>query len=554
MVKKKNNGMKILYTIAIISSIFLLTTAYASVWWTGTPDFVYNETSDFDNATLVDVLGEQDMIRLGGKYFENFDNETDGDSPPDSWTLRPGTDCTVKEVDDANYYSAPNSFKMSNGASTLNGRIYCHDMGDNAYPTTWSVWTYVDDASQYYYPLVVYASDNSAAIGIYFRNDNSIRSYDDTSFTDTGTNYVTDQWVQIRVEADWSADTFDAWYGGTQIINDWGIYDHVNGMDRICVGINQATTAWFDDIEVGTNTSGTWTSNTTYTSNALSNVSINLTADSDHYLDKIEFLNATDDVLIHSNDTDIQTTGVYTYEDVSTVDKDFKIKLYLIGNGSTSPIINDVIGYYEAGVISETLTTNLASPLNISYCGEYVWVNATTDNTSTDWCGYQIDNDTNITMTNSSGNWNAKYRNYNCSDNAHNITIYCNSTSGVNGTSDTEYFWSCCCDNGSETAIGLGLIIIIFTLFYIFIGIDKYKKDLTTEAFKLLFMGLGFSFITAFLYSLFKMSEYETQLSGMFKTFMIIMIIMFMGIFIFSFIKVLMEALKIWGVDIGKNN
>jgi len=348
-------------------------------------------------------------------FWDDFDGESDGDSPPANWTKQTATDCNIKEVDNANSFSPSNSFLMSNGASTTNGRIYCADFGDDQYAEEWEVMVYVDDAARYYYPLITYSSDGTGALNIYFRNDNSIRAYNDGVFTDTGYNYVTDAWYKIRVKADWTGDSFDAWYNDTQIIDDWGIYDNSDGFDRICVGINTATTAWYDNVNV-------------------------------------------------TNSTPVAEPP-------------------------------------------ETLTTTMSSPLNTSYCGEDIWINATTDNTSTDWCGYSIDGLTNVTMTNSSGNWNALWSiGSNCSDNTHNITVYCNSTSGLIDADDTLWFWSCCCSGETYEFIYLPFLIMIGTFVFIFYRMNL-ESDLFGNPLKFIFIGLAILFVWVLLTSLFLIAE-----------------------------------------------
>jgi len=83
----------------------------------------------------------------------------------------------------------------------------------------------------------------------------------------------------------------------------------------------------------------------------LTNMTINLTANSYEYLDKVEWLDSTD-VVLASNETDVTSSGLFTYVDTVTsdldaVNEDFKIKLYLVGNGTGTPTINEIRYFIE---------------------------------------------------------------------------------------------------------------------------------------------------------------------------------------------------------------
>lgn len=204
--------------------------------------------------------------------------------------------------------------------------------------------------------------------------------------------------------------------------------------------------------------------------------------------------------------------------------------------------------------LGSTNTVIKISPANISYCGNNLWLNVTTSLGSS-WVYGEIDETTNYTLTNSSlYNWSVRISPaWTCTSNSHNITFYTNSSclagTGLPSSEEEQstllWFWFCCCDGGNETGIAVALVIIIFTIFYLFIGFHK-AGDWFSEAFKLLFLGIGFSFITAFLYILTDMSSLETGLSGMIENFMIIMIGVFTLIFFVSFIFVLRKAIGLW--------
>ena len=68
-----------------------------------------------------------------------------------------------------------------------------------------------------------------------------------------------------------------------------------------------------------------------------------------------------------------------------------------------------------------------------------------------------MDNNPNVTMTNSSGNWNDKMRNL--TDGSHNIRFYCNDTSSNTASSDLIQFSYCFADiTGPTTGVSDGKV------------------------------------------------------------------------------------------------
>ena len=86
---------------------------------------------------------------------------------------------------------------------------------------------------------------------------------------------------------------------------------------------------------------------------------------------------------------------------------------------------------------------SILSPQNKNYSTNIIWANVTLSEAGS-WCGRNLDSSTNVSMTNSSGNWNDKMRNL--TDGSHNIRFYCNDTVGNIGISNTIYFFSCLAD------------------------------------------------------------------------------------------------------------
>ena len=104
--------------------------------------------------------------------------------------------------------------------------------------------------------------------------------------------------------------------------------------------------------------------------------------------------------------------------------------------------------YYCSGVFNctswnsftyDTTPPNITiqSPLNQSYNTTSVWFNITLNEPGS-WCGYSLDGRANVTMTNSSGNWNNL--NSSMTQSSHNVTFWCNDTAGNMNKSATVYF------------------------------------------------------------------------------------------------------------------
>lgn len=109
----------------------------------------------------------------------------------------------------------------------------------------------------------------------------------------------------------------------------------------------------------GYRTSGNWTSaSQTMTAGKLL-YDLNLShsgLDANNYIDKIEILDASDDSILTTYAGNITTgaTTTLTASDFdngfnSTLDTNIKIKLYLVGSGSATPVITEITGNYASG-------------------------------------------------------------------------------------------------------------------------------------------------------------------------------------------------------------
>lgn len=333
------------------------------VWWTGTPDFVINETSHFDVGTKQNVETytnytnlTQNILQLikGDIFYETFELDADGTQPPTGWAVDTTYTPTIYDVDNTQANSGSQSVYIYDGSAL--GFIH-YDLASAITHDYFSIWVRTGATTNYVYinsqaETGNYGTGNNAwHLG--FQNDGKLK-YFDGSWKDTGATYSANTWHHIELKnVDFTAHTYDIWFDGTEYTTDTPF--RVNTVDSIqsiqlgVSGVGTTDNAFFDDIRMGDYYStGNWTSDIqTMTGDYFYNMTINLTADANNYLDKLEILNTTNDILV-SNDTNIVSTGTITYyfED-SDVTEDFKVKLYLAGNGTSTPTINDIIGYYE---------------------------------------------------------------------------------------------------------------------------------------------------------------------------------------------------------------
>jgi hypothetical protein len=117
---------------------------------------------------------------------------------------------------------------------------------------------------------------------------------------------------------------------------------------------------------------------------------------------------SADEILQLYKNTNKQTTlfinnSYLSSGNLTNVDDNFKIRTYLKGNGTSTPVINDITGYFDTGDSTEPYIT-IQEPVNSTYYTSWLWCNVTL-NEEGSWCGVSLNNSANYTMTNSSGHW-----------------------------------------------------------------------------------------------------------------------------------------------------
>lgn len=96
----------------------------------------------------------------------------------------------------------------------------------------------------------------------------------------------------------------------------------------------------------------------------MANISIETTnLSSDGYIDKIEVLNSSG-TIIYLNDTNIITDNVtyFTYENMTN--EVFSVKVFLVSNGTETPIIHQIYGYYNELPEEQVNTSLFGAELN----------------------------------------------------------------------------------------------------------------------------------------------------------------------------------------------
>jgi len=141
------------------------------------------------------------------------------------------------------------------------------------------------------------------------------------------------------------------------------------------------------------------------------------------------------DIVYTSESIDI---GLGNFSETGT----YKIKIYnfietsVAGKDRVLNYWDDFNLVLDSQIYAPQLTVQ--SPLNNTYNINSVWANLTLDKVGS-WCGYSLDGAANVSMSNSTGNWNSLMSGL--SELNHNVTFSCNDTYGtMNASMVTVYF------------------------------------------------------------------------------------------------------------------
>lgn len=386
--------------IVLFFAIFSLA-VHGEVWWAGTPDLVLNETSDFDAGfkannsdgnfnieTYTDNLNiSSDTFELSSKYSDRF---TFADADADTWKWD---------------YFEDEGFSVCDGkieSGKLNLSVYSDAGGYN--------WVRLSGVKvRYDFDVMVNYSDYDVDTGVYdvyttlgfSENSNMwvgayvITLYRDTQDTDSNgimeerftasdgisweEDVATADYGSLRIKRDYTDADTCTWYwyyadgSGDWVLLDTQLHDgDVNYCGEFYVflsqmnfyGLTGGANVLFDDFLVDDTIivadtgipykqTGNWTSamQTIPMELYLYNLSMNMSMPDDHYLDKIQIINRFGSV-VFEDDTDVScsrcvATYAYGSEITELIGGNYTILVGLKGNGTDTPVIDDIIAYYS---------------------------------------------------------------------------------------------------------------------------------------------------------------------------------------------------------------
>lgn len=397
--------MKKLMLFLLLSPLVLAIPVHSAVWWTGTPDFVINETSHFDAGfkannsdgnynieTYTDNLNiSEDTFELSSKYSDRFTYDHDwASSDPWKWYVYDDelfdydiythdgvlTVNITEEGSGYQWYTATlddvlidGDFDVIINFSDLD--VGCANAGswtgialtdDPIFGGSWGVNLIVefDGAGNQYYTLAdwgavntqVATTDTSGRLRM-TRDGQNVKGY--------YWNHTSSDWVLIDTsnDANNDADMYmlivtDYWNCGV------GDTHHIDWSDFVI----SSGTLVNDGVGAGTpyKTTGNWTSaaQTIPAGKHLENITFNFSMeDSGNYLDFINLTNSTGDTFYYYDGDMLCSSGcLFTINRGDEADEfsqdvtgSFGVILGLKSTyGNVTPTLNNIIGYYETPI------------------------------------------------------------------------------------------------------------------------------------------------------------------------------------------------------------
>lgn len=187
-------------------------------------------------------------------FLDEFEDppETEGNAPT-LWPIYNGMTFQNREVDNVRAHLGSLSLWLKSKAS---GHGFCE--ASQAFGTERiRIWVYFEDTTTDFRMItsktaVGYTSANFMAY-LYAATDGKIYYYD-TGANDTGQTYSTG-WHYFDIVHDWGADTFDAWYDGTQIVTGGSFFSNQTGASGVGVAFfipeGADNEMWVDDVQIG---------------------------------------------------------------------------------------------------------------------------------------------------------------------------------------------------------------------------------------------------------------------------------------------------------------
>lgn len=135
-----------------------------------------------------------------------------------------------------------------------------------------------------------------------------------------------------------------------------------------------------------------------------------------------------------ANKTMTNSSGNWNYQNTSITEGIHNIRFFANDTaGNLNNSLNNII-YFTIDTLSPSIT--IASPTNTTYNITSIWFNITLSEAGS-WAGYSLDNAANVSMTNSSGNWNAL--NSSMKKGTHTVKFFANDTAGNMNSTNVSF-------------------------------------------------------------------------------------------------------------------
>ncbi len=367
-----------------------------------TKSFTITTTADFDSGLKDNIETRtdnptlpQDEIRIVADntiYTELFEgvDETDLTSYDSNWVISKNGVANAKiDTDEKNSGSSSLRFFAKGANNRINALRNTGEYG--------IISVYVMVPGPNYPSLLVYAMNGNTNVALFFLYNNNDFKYKNGATTITpGYKYSFGTWYKVKMLIDFDNQVYDVIidggsYNNFHIVNDANFMNPANSVDGIKFGNHDGwadsnSYTFYDNVNLDSyRTSATWRSaaqtqpldyyvkDTTLTFSSL--------ASGVSEIDRIEWV--VNDIAKATYETNIVNDGLsphtITESDLTSgsfknIDADFRIKLYLTSDGSTTPVIKQIDGTQ----ISRTGTL-ISTP--ISAQTNYVWDELTLDKT-----------------------------------------------------------------------------------------------------------------------------------------------------------------------------
>lgn len=372
---RRRDDIFVSYTAEKISYILKdLIETYSPLQWI---DFEWTDTADWhitdagahpndqsENTECSDCYGEIDEgeihLAYGDIFRDNFLNEENTDIP-DNW-INDGSGFamdTLQITDNqaVTNFDRPRCLRLDNRG--IANPAYCHhnlniiDTTDN---TPYEIKVKVTDGSQQWGIILqssigdVNLGNSMIQIALGKNIANAVEYWDGAvgGYVNSGENFAVDTWYKIVIKPNYAANTYDAWFDNILIANNIQFRNPGAGTASIqFMNINNSY-VYIDDVKVGEyETAGDYTTaELTDHSDDLIDLEIETSdCDANNYIDRIEIIDNGAVVATYSDNIITNGTTTITEADlasgtfVGTTGTDIQIKLYLVGDGSNTPVV-----------------------------------------------------------------------------------------------------------------------------------------------------------------------------------------------------------------------